>query len=213
MRAIYDDIYNRVDAYRKPGRTLEIGGGSGNLKERVADTVSTDILFAPWLDAVCDAQRLPFATDSFSNIVFVDVLHHIERPVLFLREATRVLMPGGRLVFCEPAITPLSGIVYRLFHPEPVDMNVDPLSEGPTTPGRNPYDSNQAIPTLLTGRYRTEMATKVPALRLIALERFAFAAYVLSGGFRPWSLLPTFAAPALLRAEWATRRLFGRLAA
>ena len=213
LRAVYADIYRRIGAFRRPGRALEIGGGSGNLKQYAPDVVSTDIVFAPWLDAVCDAQRLPFAAGAFDNIVMVDVLHHIERPVRFLAEAERVLAPGGRLIFCEPAITPVSGVLYRLFHAESVDMRADPLADGPLTPGRDPYESNQAIPTLLTGRYKEDVAARIPGLALIAVERFSFAAYPLSGGFRPWSLLPAFAAPALLRVEWAVRGSFGRLAA
>lgn len=213
LRAVYGDIYRRIDTRRRPGRTLEIGGGSGNLKDFVRDVVSTDILFAPWLDAVCDAQRLPFADGSFDNVVLFDVLHHIERPLRFMAQAERVLAPGGRLIFCEPAITPLSGIVYRLFHSEPVDMRADPLADGPPTPGRDPYDSNQAIPTLLTGRFRDAVAARVPNLELLAVERFSFAAYLLSGGFRRWSLLPTFAAGPLLKLEWSVRRVFGPIAA
>lgn len=213
LRAVYGDIYRRIGRYRRPGRTLEIGGGSGNLKDYAPDVVSTDILPAPWLDAVCDAQRLPFASDSFANLVLFDVLHHLERPVRFFAEAERVLEPGGRLIFCEPAITPLGGLVYRLFHHERVDTRVDPLVDGPITPGRDPYDSNQAIPTLLTGRYRAALAEKVPGLALTALERFSFAAYLLSGGFRSWSLLPKFAAGPLLRLEWSLRRVLGPLAA
>jgi SAM-dependent methyltransferase len=213
LRAVYADIYRRIAAHRAPGRTLEIGGGSGNLKEFVPDVVSTDIIAVPWLDAVCDAQRLPFADASFANIVLVDVLHHIERPARFFAEAARVLAPEGRLIYCEPAITPLGGLVYRLFHHEPVDMRADPLAEGPLTPGRDPYDSNQAIPTLLTGRDRARLEAKVPSLPLVTLERFSFVAYLLSGGFRPWSLLPRFAAKPLLAAEWALRGVFGRLAA
>lgn len=213
LRAVYADIYRRIGAYRRPGRTLEIGGGSGNLKDYAPDVVSTDILPAPWLDAVCDAQRLPFAGRSFANIVLVDVLHHVERPARFFAEAARVLEPGGRLIFCDPAITPLGGLVYRLFHHEPVDMRADPLAEGPITPGRDPYASNQAVPTLLTGRYRAALAEKVPDLALVAFERFSFVAYLLSGGFRSWSLLPRFAAEPLLRIEWRLRRVFGRLAA
>ena len=213
LRAVYADIYHRIGAHRRPGRTLEIGGGGGNLKDFAPNVVSTDILPAPWLDTVCDAQRLPFADGSFANIVLVDVLHHLERPLRFFAEAARVLEPGGRLIYCEPAITPLGGLVYRFLHHEPVDMRADPFADGPITPGRDPYDSNQAIPTLLTGRYRAALAVKVPGLALAALERFAFAAYLLSGGFRSWSLLPRFAANPLLRLEWALRHVFGRLAA
>ena len=213
LRAIYADIYRRIRARCRPGRALEIGGGSGNLKQYAPDVVSTDIAFAPWLDAVCDAQRLPFAAGAFDNIVMVDVLHHIERPVRFLAEAERVLMPGGRLIFCEPAITPVSGVFYRLFHAEPVDMRADPLADGPLTPGRDPFASNQAIPTLLAGRFRSALAERLPRLVLRSCDRFAFAAYPLSGGFRPWSLLPRIAAAPMLKAEWAMRRVIGRLAA
>ena len=43
LRAVYGDIYRRIGAQMAPGRTLEIGGGSGNLKALRAATVSTDI--------------------------------------------------------------------------------------------------------------------------------------------------------------------------
>lgn len=213
LREIYTDIYRRMAAACTEGRTLEIGGGSGNFKLFAPDTVSTDIAPAPWLDLVCDAQRLPLADGSFANIVMVDVLHHLESPLLFLQEAQRVLRPGGRLVLCEPAITPLSAVFYRHFHPEPVDMGADPLASRSVTPGKDPWDSNQAIPTLLTGRHRARLGGQLPGLTLTRLDRFSFLAYPLSGGFRAWSLLPhTLAAP-LLRAEWACRNALGRLAA
>jgi SAM-dependent methyltransferase len=154
LQAIYGDIYQHMLAAIVPGPTLEVGGGSGNFKLFRPDTVSSDILAAPWLDLVCDAQRMPLADASFANIVMVDVLHHIESPLRFLEEAARVLRPDGRLVFCEPAITPLSGLFYRMFYDEPVDMSVDPLAADEISADKNPYDSNQAIPTLLTGRYR-----------------------------------------------------------
>jgi 2-polyprenyl-3-methyl-5-hydroxy-6-metoxy-1,4-benzoquinol methylase len=44
----------------------------------------------------------------------VDVLHHLEFPVVFFREAARVLRPGGRVLMVEPAITWGSSFFYRL---------------------------------------------------------------------------------------------------
>jgi len=143
----------------------------------------------------------------------VDVLHHVEHPIHALTEAARVLRAGGRLIFCEPAITPLSGVFYRHFHPEPVDMSADPLAVGAVTPEKDPWHSNQAIPTLLVDRYRTAMAQVVPQFTLVRVERFSFFAYPLSGGFRPWSLLPRRAAGPLLAAEWSLRTLLGRFIA
>lgn len=213
LREVYDDIYRRMVAVSVPGRTLEIGAGSGNFKAFAPDTISSDILLAPWLDLVCDAQRLPFADGSFTNIVMVDVLHHIGSPLRFLEEIQRVLEPNGRLIFCEPAITPLSGIFYRLFHEEPVDMSADPLAAETISADKDPWDSNQAIPTLLVGKYRDVLARMVPGLTFESMDRFSFLAYPLSGGFQPWSLLPTFLARPLLQFEWMFRRTIGPAAA
>ena len=213
LRTVYSDIYRHILDASVPGPILEIGGGSGNFKQFAPATISTDIMPAPWLDAICDAQQLPFAAGTFANVVMVDVLHHIEYPVRAMNEFARVLRKGGRLIFCEPAITPLSGILYRLFHDEPVDMSADPLKEGAITQDKDPWDSNQALPTLLTGRYRAQTQQAVPDLTLRSLQRFSFLGYPLSGGFKPWSLLPEAVAPALLRAEWSVRTVLGPLAA
>lgn len=210
LRAVYSDIYRHILEHAVSGSVLEIGGGSGNFKMFVPDTVSTDILPAPWLDLVCDAQQLPFSDASFANIVMIDVLHHIESPLRFLKEAERVLRPGGRLIYCEPAITPVSGVFYRLFHDEPIDTTVNPLTDR-ITADKNPYESNQAIPTLLTGRFREACRHAVPGLELERLDRFSFLAYPLSGGFREWSLIPAALARPVLIAEWALRHAFGRL--
>lgn len=213
LREIYDDIYRRILVATVPGPILEIGGGSGNFKAFAPGAISSDLLSAPWLDLVCDAQRLPFPDDSFANIVMVDVLHHIESPLRFLQEAQRVLQSNGRLIFCEPAITPLSGLFYRLFHDEPVDMSVDPLAVDTFSIDKDPWDSNQATPTLLVGQFRDAVARAVPKLILERVERFSFVAYPLSGGFQPWCLLPHFLARPLLKFEWLSRHLFGRFAA
>jgi SAM-dependent methyltransferase len=213
LREIYGDIYRRILAAAVPGPMLEIGGGSGNFKDFAPNSISGDIMPAPWLDLVCDAQRLPFSDASFTNIVMVDVLHHIESPLRFLQEVQRVLQPNGRLIFCEPAITPLSGLFYRLFHDEPVNMSADPLATVTISADKNPWDSNQAIPTLLIGRFREALARAVPGLKLENVERFSFAAYPLSGGFKPWCLLPKPIARPLLKLEWLSRHIFGRLAA
>ncbi len=213
LRAVYNDIYHRILAAAVPGPILEIGGGSGNLKQSAPDVVSTDIVSAPWLDLVCDAQRLPFRDGAFANVVMVDVLHHIESPRYAVTEIARVLKPGGRFICCEPAITPISAVFYRMFHPEPFDMSADPLASASISADKNPWDSNQAIPTLLVSRFRGEFAKIVPELTLRSVDWFSFIAYPLSGGFRPWSLLPNAAAGPLLRIEWSLRGLLGRFAA
>jgi SAM-dependent methyltransferase len=213
LRVVYDDFYDRIAAACRQGVTIEIGGGIGNLKRRLTEVVATDIQPAPWLDCGADAQRLPFADGSAANVVMVDVLHHLEFPVAFFREAARVLRPGGRVVMVEPAITWGSTLFYRLFHHEPVRTSADILMDGSPDPGRDPYASNQAIPTLLATRDRDRFHRLFPALRIARVEWFSLAAYPLSGGFKPWSLIGEGAARRLLGIERAVEPVLGRLAA
>jgi SAM-dependent methyltransferase len=212
LRVIYGDFYDRLAAACLPGLTIEIGGGIGNLKARLGQVVATDIQFAPWLDCVADAQRLPFAASCAANIVMVDVLHHVEFPVAFFREVERVLHPGGRLLMVEPAITWGSTLFYRLLHQEPVCTSADVLIDGRPTAGRDPYDSNQAIPTLLATRDRERFHRLFPGLRIARVDWFSFAAYPLSGGFQPWSLVSAGMARRLLQIERTVEPMLGKLA-
>lgn len=201
LRALYADYYRRMAKLLKPGPTLELGAGSGQLHEHVPDAVLTDIQSAPWLDGTADAQALPFQDASFDNIVLLDVLHHVENPSLFFAEAARVLRPGGRIVMLEPAITPLSGIFYRYLHPEPVDMKQDPFADVPADPKRDPYDANQAIPTLLFRRRRPEFPRHFPDFSVRTVRYLSLFAFPLSGGFRRWSLIPALFVRPLLALE------------
>lgn len=212
VRAVYEDYFNRLSDWCRPGRTLEIGAGSGNLAGHLPDVVSSDIVAMPWLDIVADAHALPFAPGSLANVVMIDTLHHLARPGAFLAEAERVLTPRGRLIVLEPGITPLSGLFYRLFHPEPVDFSFDPL-DGVVAPDKDPAVGNQAIPERLFGRDRGRIASHAPTLRLVARQRLSLLAYPASGGFRKWSLLPRRLVKPVLRLEDAVMPLLGPLAA
>jgi len=213
LRAVYNDFYDRIVNACTDGLTVEIGGGIGNLKQRLPNVVTTDIQSAPWLDCVADAQCLPFGVGAVGNIVMVDVLHHVEHPGGFFRDATRTLRPGGRIIMVEPAITWGSTLFYRLLHQEPVVMRSDPLTEGARDPNRDPYDSNQAIPTLIATRERERFHRMFPELRVNRVDWFSFASYPLSGGFKSWSLLTTSMARHLMAAERAVECVFGSLAA
>jgi len=215
LRAVYGDYYRRLRAWCPPERPdrdpviVEIGAGSGNLKDHFPAVVATDVVAGGRLDLVADAQALPFADASLDAVVGVDVLHHLEWPARFLGEAQRALRPGGRVVLVEPAITAVSWVVFKLGHPEPVNLDADPLADGTVSVDKHPMDSNQAIPTLLAGRDRARLEGRFPGLRVVHSSQLSLFAYPLSGGFRRWCLVPRSAVGPLLRLE---SRLEPRLA-
>jgi SAM-dependent methyltransferase len=172
------------------GPWMEIGSGPGFAREFIPDLELSDIVKAPWHDRCLAADNLLFADRSVGALVLFDVLHHLAAPAKFFQEAGRVLRPGGRIVLCEPYISPLSSVVYRLFHPEPVDMGVQPLAEHGVF-DKDPFASNQAISTLLCRREgRRELERLFPMLKMVRFERLAGLSYPATGGFSHRPFLP-----------------------
>ena len=101
-------------------KVLEIGCGGGLLTEEIAklDFEATGIdPSAPSIEVakahaersgldidyrVATGERLPFADTSFSVVCCCDVLEHVNSPEEVIREAARVLAPGGTFLYCAP---------------------------------------------------------------------------------------------------------------
>jgi SAM-dependent methyltransferase len=218
LRRIYnEEFFARLLSFRKKdGTSVEVGAGPGFFKQVLPGVLSTDLVWCPWLDAVADAQKLPFRTSSVANIFGVDMLHHVAAPMTFLLEAQRVLVPGGRLILVEPWVTPFSYFIYRYFHQEECDLSARPweLTEAQPPSDKKAFDGNQAIPYLLFGpRHRSQTLGSLTRLTPLLIERFSLFAYLLSMGFKPMSLLPEFLYPAVSKIESATLPLWRKLAA
>ena len=203
LRALYGAWYRRVAAHLPApalGPFVEIGSGPGFARSFIPGLRLTDVVRAPWHDDEVNADRLPFADGSLGALVLFDVLHHLAAPAAFFEQALRVLAPGGRVVLCEPYLSPMSFPVYRFLHEEPVILGVDPLAvqtgpaqaEAAKGAEKDPFDSNQAIPTLLFDRKRGReaFAARFPQFILGEVERFAGLSYPASGGFGKKPVLP-----------------------
>jgi SAM-dependent methyltransferase len=196
LRTCYRDWYGLIRANLPPaelGPWVEIGSGPGLAKEFIPEMLLTDIVQAPWHDRQALAEALPFEPATVGALVLFDVLHHVAVPPIFFAEAERVLRPGGRIVLVEPYVSPLSNVVYNRFHEEPAILSVDPLALPAAAPdaAKDPFTSNQAIPTLLFARDGARRFRKMfPNLAVTRVRRFAGLAYPATGGFNRRAFLP-----------------------
>ena len=215
LRAVYADYHRRLEAICPPGPLLDIGGGSAHFKDYRKSVISLDVLPFPGIDVIADAHEMPFPDGYFAAIVMLDVLHHLQRPLDFFREAVRVLRPRGRLAMIEPSMSFVARQFYQRFHQERVDMTADVFAEGVGQSGDDPFDSNQALPALLfgTGQARAEFEKTLPALKIISTEWLSLFVYPLSGGFKPWSLWPSKLVGPALRVEHVLLPFLGPLLA
>jgi SAM-dependent methyltransferase len=192
LQALYRGWYGRVRSELPPpalGPWIELGSGPGFAKEIIPEIALTDVVQAPLHDHEVAAESLPWPAASLGAIVLFDVLHHLSEPTRFFAEAVRVLRPGGRIVLCEPYLSPVSRVAYGLFHEERLDAGADPLGDARAR-GADPFDGNQAVPTTLFFKRRRDFERRFPELRVRRVERFAGPAYVASGGFSRPPLLP-----------------------
>jgi SAM-dependent methyltransferase len=200
LQKAYGSLYSLITAqadYKLPGVKLEVGSGMGNIKKFIPECVTSDLFPNPWLDRVESIYSLKFPSGSVSNLFLFDVWHHLEHPANALAEARRVLVPEGKLIILEPAMSLLGKIVYGKCHHEPVGFDI-PLSAETadmSLPDANRYFAaqssahrifkNREHPKLLEGWY------------IESIKQITSFAYWGTGGFSGPQLYPDFLYPAI----------------
>jgi len=118
-QSIYDEregpdgrqvVFETIAALR-PRRVLEVGGGQGELAERLMSELRVDLEFVDQSERMIelarsrglsarlgDVQALPFADGTFDCAVAAWMLYHVRDLNRGIAELARVLGPGGSLV-------------------------------------------------------------------------------------------------------------------
>ncbi len=128
-RLVLERQFERIGGALAPepaDRVLELGCGVGHLiawlgRHAPARYLGVDLSLTTVRAArdansaqrfsAADAERLPFRDASFDRVACNGSGHHFLDLPAALREAHRVLKPGGRLVMFEPIATPLANAV------------------------------------------------------------------------------------------------------
>lgn len=115
-RTVYFGLLRQVLGPERPERVLDLGSGMGGFLPGLAEiagrvypsdiTVETLAKCAERgfpLGCVGSGYALPYADRSFDLVCMFDVLEHIPDDTRVMREVTRVLRPGGRIMVSVPA--------------------------------------------------------------------------------------------------------------
>lgn len=132
---VFERQFERIEAALgaiPDGPLVEVGCGRGQFLGHVRGTplgegrllvgVDPSIAVAalPARGAVpvrADGEQLPFHDGSVAALVYSGALHHVVDYRRALREALRVLVPGGRLVVFEPSSSWFNRVVHRVLDP------------------------------------------------------------------------------------------------
>jgi len=97
---------------RNPAEPVDFPLGRWNLYIGGAGTdtpgfINIDLFPLPGVNAVANAEQLPFRSDCFSRVECDAVLEHVRNPDQVMREIERVLAPGGFAHIVTPFCHPL----------------------------------------------------------------------------------------------------------
>jgi len=195
LRRVYHSWYDRIiAAIPRGGVGIEVSGGSGNFKEYFPGVYNSDIRLTPFVDFVCSATELSIRSECLDYVVVIDGIHHYPQVFRFFREARRVLKSGGRLIFCEPYLSPIAGLVRAGGHHEDIDWDTYDVKE-------KALEANLAIPTKLFTREPDVFRRECEGLVIREIRLLEQLVYPLTGGFNHRSLLPTSMYPAARLVE------------
>ena len=192
IKIIYNNYYKNIKKniyLSDKKKILELGSGGGNIKKVIKECITSDQFKNKNIDRIENIYKINFKKDSISNIILIDVFHHLQFPSLALKEIHKVLIKNGRIIMIEPAMGFIPRIVYKIFHYEPNGFNLRIKWNNipKKIPSSNKYFAAQSIPWRAFFLKELNLKSKY-SIKLI--KPFSDFAFLLSGGYSYKALYP-----------------------
>mgnify|MGYP005745423429 FL=1 len=174
----YELILNQLS--KSDGMNLELGCGASFIDKIIKSVKKSDVFLNTNTDFKINAMEVGLRFENkISNLILVNVFHHISNPELFLRSAEKSLSKGGRIIMIEPSNNIWSRFVYKLVGHEKFDTEQitwkfesnDPL-----------LDSNQALSWIIFKRDYKKFKKLFPKFSIRKKKSMMPISYLLSGG-------------------------------
>ena len=174
----YELISNQLS--KLEGINLELGCGASFIDKIIKSVKKSDIFVHSNTDLKIDAMEVGLKFENeISNLILVNVFHHISNPELFLRSAEKSLVSGGRIIMVEPSNNIWSRLIYKLVGHE----NFDTEQKTWEFESNDPLlDSNQALSWIIFKRDYKKFKKLFPKFSLLKKKSMMPFSYLLSGG-------------------------------
>ena len=206
LREVFEEFHHLFDMLDRKfltasGFKVELGAGISPMRKSYPDVLATDIVFAPHLDCVLDAERMTFGDETVRVLFGQNCFHHFPHPDKFFHEMERVLAPGGGAILLDPYYGPFATFLFkRLFTTEGFDKNFQSW-ETPTIGPMN--GANQALSYIIFVRDQAVFKRKYSTLEIVYQRPVGnYLKYILSGGLNFRQLLPDYMSPFIAVLQW-----------
>lgn len=191
IQKIYNSYFIKIkqNLFLKTKKPILEVGSSGFIKKIIPNCITSNLQKNnSMIDKAIDVYELD-KKKTYSNIIMIDIFHHLKFPKAALKNLHCSLCDNGRVILIEPAMGLIPRIIYYLFHHEPNGFNLKINSKInlKKTSKKPKYYAAQA----LTWRVfvKNEMSYN-KYFKLKSIKCFSDFSYLGSGGFSFNSLYP-----------------------
>lgn len=213
LQIIYNNYFNLIKKQifeNKKYPIIEIGS-IGFIKKILPNCITSNLVKNnSMIDKKQNIYSLIKSKKKYSNIILIDVFHHLRFPKIALKNMHKVLSSKGRVIMIEPAMGLIPRFLYALFHHEPngFEFKINWSKYIDREVQKNDYFAAQSLP------WRAFVKKELILGKLFKIRTlycFSDFAYLGSGGFSFISIYPKFFFPFIKMVDFILTKISKKL--